>query len=37
MTDKEIIGKLDAMVKALQKTKKKTDKMLIFNAGTIIK
>ena len=24
MTDKELIGKLDAMVKALQKAKKKT-------------
>ena len=30
MTDKEIIGKLDAMVKALQKTKKKTDKTRIL-------
>lgn len=30
MTDKELIGKLDAMVKALQKTKKKTDKTRIL-------
>lgn len=30
MTDKEIIGKLDAMVKALQGTKKKTDKSRIL-------
>lgn len=30
MTDKELIGKLDAMVKALQGTKKKTDKTRIL-------
>nr|DAG35287.1 MAG TPA: THERMOSTABLE DNA LIGASE [Bacteriophage sp.] len=30
MTDKELIGKLDAMVKALQGTKKKTDKSRIL-------
>ena len=30
MIDKELIGKLDAMVKALQKTKKKTDKTRIL-------
>lgn len=30
MTDKELIGKLDAMVKALQSTKKKTDKTRIL-------
>lgn len=30
MTDKELIGKLDAMVKALQKAKKKTDKTNIL-------
>lgn len=30
MTDKELIGKLDAMVKALQKAKKKTDKTRIL-------
>lgn len=30
MTDKELIGKLDTMVKALQKTKKKTDKTRIL-------
>lgn len=30
MTDKELIGKLDAMVKALQRTKKKTDKTRIL-------
>lgn len=30
MTDKELIGKLDAMVKALQDTKKKTDKTRIL-------
>ena len=30
MTDKELIGKLDAMVKALQKAKKKTDKTCIL-------
>lgn len=30
MTDKELIGKLDAMVKALQKAKKKTDKTSIL-------
>lgn len=30
MTDKELIGKLDAMVKALQSTKKKTDKIRIL-------
>lgn len=30
MTDKEVIGKLDAMVKALQKAKKKTDKTRIL-------
>lgn len=30
MTDKELIGKLDAMVKALQKAKKKTDKARIL-------
>ena len=29
MIDKELIGKLDAMVKALQKAKKKTDKTRI--------
>ena len=30
MIDKELIGKIDAMVKALQKTKKKTDKTRIL-------
>ncbi len=30
MTDKELISKLDAMVKALQKAKKKTDKTSIL-------
>ena len=30
MTDKELIGKLDAMVKALQSTKRKTDKTRIL-------
>ena len=30
MIDKELIGKLDAMIKALQKTKKKTDKTRIL-------
>lgn len=30
MTDKDLIGKLDAMVKALQNTKKKTDKTRIL-------
>ena len=30
MTDKELIGKLDTMVKALQKAKKKTDKTRIL-------